>query len=276
MPDPNVQQEGQTSIKRDQEGLVEIDELFGSTGEDVQDQGLTPSEDESFGTSDKPVQDEKDDYTGLNLNQLASKLQSNLDKTKNELDKAKQKLTEREGLETLFHNIYEDPEIRRAFIAEVEPDLIKPQDPYEAVAQRLKKEFGEDFTPDDDEAKKPLTQSWRYHRRVDELLKQAESNQNKFPKSLKELREARNSQLKTMKEQLETQKKDIMTKMKWDDNTWKGFEDWGKKFNLANLATVFNYARKKGKGMQPPHLSSQSSSGPTSRGSMAEIDKFFG
>lgn len=268
--DPITQQSA-VSMPADQEGLKEIDELFGSSEQDTQGQGLTSDEDN---LSDTSASAPEEDFTNLNLEQLTRKLQSNLDKTKNELDKARQKLGKQEGLETLFHSIYSDPEVRHAFIAEIAPDLIKPADPYEVVAQQLRKEFGDDFIPDDDEAKKPLSTSWRYNRRVDELLRQAESKQNKLPSSLKELKELKAAEIAAAQEKHDKEKKDIMAKMKWDDNTWANFESWGKKFNLANLATVFNYTRTKGKTIVP-NLAPLGG-GSVSKGSMAELNKYFG
>lgn len=252
----------------------EIDMVFGDVDPNEGDSGsITP------GSNGEPASgatstDEHDEYAGLSAEEIIKKLQSTKDKYRSQLDVSSKKLEQLQPLESFLTSIYEDAEVRRAFIAELEPDLVKPKDPYQALQEQLGKEFGSDFTPDDDEAKKPFSTSWKYYRRVDELLKDVNS-QKSVPKSLKELKEERAKQRELAKQQADEERAKILATMKWQQNQYDSFANWVGKLSGIDLAKIYTYAmRKQGKA---PNLVTQSGgTSYTPNATIAELNKFFG
>lgn len=252
----------------------EIDLIFGNADPNEDNGGS-----DSPGSIGEPASgaastDEHDELSGLNAEEIIKKLQSTKDKYRTQLDVTSKKLEQLQPLESFLNQIYEDAEIRRAFIAELEPELIKPKDPYTALQEQLGKEFGADFTPDDDEAKKPFTPSWRYYKRVDELLKNV-NEQAQMPKSLKELREERKRQKEAAQRSAEEEKLKILSTMKWQDEHYNHFTKWVGSLSGTDLAKIYTYAmRKQSKAPQLATASGGTSYTPNSI--VAELNKFFG
>lgn len=273
MEDPNVQPNVSPENVPDPISQ-EIDSLFGTGEGDTNEEGpkptgVNPSEGAS---ADTPTED----YTGLNAEQLARMFQSKYDKTQAELNKAQQKLQANSGLEEFIDSVYNDPEVRHAFLSEIAPDLVKPKDPYSVIEEQLKKEFGEDFVPDDEEAKKPLSPSWKYFRRVDKLMDEVEKQSKKVPSSLKELREQRKAQREAAIAAAEEEKKRVLAEMKWRDEDFDQFSGWVKKLSAKDLAKIYRYVRTKG-GVPPSNIVNiPGGTTPKSNANMAELNKYFG
>lgn len=252
----------------------EIDMIFGEGDSNEGNSGsITP------GSNGEPASgatssNEHDEYAGLGPDEIIKKLQSTKDKYRSQLDVTAKKLEQLQPLESFLSSIYEDAEVRRAFIAELEPDLVKPKDPYQTLQEQLGKEFGSDFTPDDDEAKKPFTNSWKYYRRVDELLKDV-NNQKSVPKSLKELKEERARQRETAKQQSEEERTKVLSTMKWQQGQYDSFANWVGKLSGIDLAKIYTYAMRK-QGKAPNLATMGGGTSYTPNASVAELNKFFG
>jgi len=253
----------------------DIDALFGSEASDTVNEGDTPPETQSFGELDSEGQP---DYTGMNHEQLAKMFQSRYDKAQAELDKVKPKVERADNLESFVNELYENQEVRRAFLAQVEPDLVKPKDPYVALEEQLKKEFGEDFLPDDDEAKKPFTESWRYYKKLDDLYSKINTQGNAaLPKTLEELRAERKTTLTNQKKADDEMKAKVLTTMKWQENDYKSFAGWVYKLSALDLAKIYNFAQqRKGVGRAPSVANQSGSKAYTPSEIASELNKFFG
>ena len=251
----------------------DIDSIFGGPASDgSQDSGAGLG---GAGASQAKPSDKQEDYTGMSEAQLAKMFQSKYDKAQDSLNKVSQKAEHLSSLEDFFHNIYEDESVRRAFIAELEPDLITPKDPYDALEEQLKKEFGDDYVPDDDEAGKPLTKSWRYLKRVDELYKEQTSNKTNLPKSLKELRTDRKTAQEASKLKVAEDRQQVLSTMKWEPTQYNAFVEWAGKINPLDLAKIYSFAMRKQGG--PPNLATQGGGQPfTPSQIQTELTSFFG
>ena len=252
----------------------EIDKIFGNPDSNEDDSGSIIPGSDGEPASGAVSKDEHDEFTGLNADEVIKKLQSTKDKYRTQLDVTSKKLEQLQPLEQFLSSVYEDAEVRRAFIAELEPDLVKPKDPYQTLQEQLGKEFGADFAPDDDEAKKPFTASWKYYRRVDELLKDAGSKKS-VPASLKELKEERRLQREASKKASEDERAKVLATMKWSDDSYNNFAGWVGKLSGVDLAKIYTYAmRKQGKVPQLANTSGGTSYTPNTN--IAELNKFFG
>ena len=251
----------------------DIDSIFGGPASDgSQDSGAGLG---GVDPSQVKPSDRQEDYTGMSEAQLAKMFQSKYDKAQDSLNKVSQKAEHLSSLEDFFHNIYEDESVRRAFIAELEPDLITPKDPYDALEEQLKKEFGDDYVPDDDEAGKPLTKSWRYLKRVDELYKEQTSNKTNLPKSLKELRTDRKTAQEASKLKVAEDRQQVLSTMKWEAPQYNAFVEWAGKINPLDLAKIYSFAMRKQGG--PPNLATQGGGQPfTPSQIQTELTSFFG
>ena len=254
---------------------ADIDAIFGeSTSDDPLEGGTVTGGD----TSETDPGSQQPDLSGMTPDELARMFQSKFDKAQAELQMIKPKVERADSLEGFVNSLYEDEEVRRAFLAEVEPDLVKPKDPYAALEEQLKKEFGEDYVPDDEDAKKPLTTSWKYYKRLDDLYKVAQDKQETLPKTLKELRVDRKRQQDDLADQNATMKSDILSKMKWQDAEYQRFTQWASALSGADLAKIYNFAQgRRASAPNVPNLASQSGGTAVLPNEInTELNKFFG
>lgn len=173
---------------------------------------------------------------------VATIFQSKYDKLNHEVTKGRYaNFDQLQQKASLADQLLNDQDYRRAFIAEVEPELFKQAagDVESYVEESLKKEFGEDFQPDDEVAKrKPWTKDARYYKRAEELY-------NEFSKKheVKGLQDLLAERQKV--EQVEAEKnQQILTGLKqkhgWDDATVNMFGQFVKNITPDDYAVLFN------------------------------------
>lgn len=252
----------------------DIDKIFGSSS----NEGAGSGDDPFGGSSSSGAGDQQVDYTGMTHEQLARMFQSKYDKAQADLQKVQPKVQKADSLEQFYNELYENPEVRRAFIAELEPDLVKPSDPYTALQVQLKKEFGEDYVPDDEEARRPFTPSWKYYRRLSELENKVKEQNASVPKTIKQLREEREAALREAQTKDIEMKNEVLRTMKWTDNDYKSFAGWVSKLSAVDLAKIYNYAQsKKASSPGAPNLAALSGGTTQTPNEIeAELKKFFG
>ena len=254
---------------------ADIDAIFGSnTSDDSLEGGPATGGDPSLANQGQA----QPDLTGMNADELARMFQSKYDKAQAELQTIKPKVDRADSLEGFINSLYEDVEVRRAFLAEVDPALVTPKDPYVALEEQLKTEFGEDYVPDDEDAKKPLTTSWKYYKRLDDLYKVAQNKEETLPKTLKQLRADRKKQQDELATQNATMKSDILTKMKWQDADYQRFTQWASVLSGADLAKIYNFAQgRRTSARNVPNLAAQSGGTAFMPNEVnTELNKFFG
>jgi len=271
---PNVKSNDSDTI------MADIDTLFGS------DNGSPSSEGRKDGTQQgredfmprKQTNEPTDDTTkGMTQEQLVRHYQSIADKAQGKLGQIEPAYEKYKSVADFLNQVYEDPKVRRAFISQLEPDLIKPTDPYDALQEQLSKEFGAEFVPDEDEANKPLTKSWRYLKRVDELYKDLTTQRDDLvPKTLAELRQERQQANEKAAQDFEKERVETMNEMKWSQADWQNFQSWAPKLKIKHLAKWYDHIqRAKGKA---PNLVNQFGGSPSKN--MPEffqnLDNMFG
>ena len=251
----------------------DIDNIFGveEVNEEVDGSFAVP---DSHKTSGPPSKEQDDELTGLSHEDVIKKLQSTKDKYRTQLEIANKKVETLQPLEQFYSSLYEDAEVRRAFIAELEPDLVKPRDPYDVLKEQLDKEFGQDYIPDEEEAKKPFSTSWKYYKKMDELLTKVKENKA-LPKSLSELKEERKKQKELLKQQQAEEKVKLLAQMKWQDDNYNNFADWVSKLSSVDLAKIYTFAMRK-QGKAPNMVAQPGGTSFTPNKFNAELNKFFG
>ena len=254
----------------------EIDNIFGSTASDVDEGGMPPVKEPGNPDPFKGTDPNQPDYGNMDPEQVARMFQSKYDKTQAALDKVQERLHEYESLEEFIDSVYEDEDVKHAFLSEIAPDLVKQKDPYEALEEQLRKEFGEEYIPDDEEAKRPFTKSWKYYKRADDLEKSVKERKNVVPKSLKALREERSNKKKESQRQVLEEKNKVLTSMKWSDNDYNSFAQWVGKLSAVNLAKIYAYATSRSPKTAPGLVNQSGGSAPTPNVLMADLDKYFG
>lgn len=265
-------------IMQDLEAMFGNDGSSAASGDGSGASGMTDPDDllgiqsNKDGKQQKP----KDTFDGMTAEQRAAHFQSLYNKLENEYKQVKPEYEKYKNVADFVNQVYEDPQVKQAFLAELAPDLVQPKDPYDTLQEQLGKEFGEDFVPDEDEAQKPLSKSWRYLKRVDELYTKLAQQQPQVPKTLKQLREERENQLKQANEEAEKERMQIMNDMKWSQTDWNNFSSWATKLKGKHLARWYQGLRNR-KG-SAPNLVNQI--GGTPAKGMPEVfqnlDNFFG
>lgn len=251
----------------------DLDTIFGTPSESPEVSGVPSS---SSPELDEPA----DSQTPQDPEKLARTFQSNYDKTKAELDKIMKQINEEYDPAVKFLNqIYEDAEVRRAFIAELEPELVKPKDPYALVQEALVKEFGSEFVPDKEEADTPGSKSWFYNYRAQKLAEKFLEEGSKAPVNLKSLKEKRTRERQEAEQKAHLEKQEIVNQLKWDENMYNGFAEWASKTKLVDFARMYDrIARSNTKSsFNPPSLPGQSGGRPVMPNQFKqELDAFFG
>lgn len=283
-PDGQPIPESKAGVNAPDPLMNDIDAMFGQTGIASGD-GPTPSgttaEFDEDGlpiapaTGDKPPV--KNPFDGMTPGEQAKHFQSLYNKLENEHNTMKPEYEKYKSVADFVNQVYEDPAVRNAFLAEIAPDLVKPTDPYDALQEQLGKEFGEDFTPDDTETNTPLSKSWRYHKRVEELYKKhAEAGAGNTPVSLKELRVQREQALRDAENLNTTERHQIMKDMGWGQVDWDEFSSWGGKLKTKHLSRYFEAGRK-ARGNKAPSLINQSGGSVAGQPAAFEnLTNFFG
>lgn len=252
--------------------LNDIDNIFGISESNEEQGDSSPFGSPS--TSEAPSNKQDDEFTGLSHEDIIKKLQSTKDKYRTQLEIANKKVETLQPLEQFYSSLYEDAEVRRAFIAELEPDLVKPKDPYDVLKEQLDKEFGQDYIPDEEEAKKPFSTSWKYYKKMDELLTKVKENKT-LPKSLSELKEDRKKQKELLKQQQADEKVKLLAQMKWQDESYNNFADWVSKLSSVDLAKIYTFAMRK-QGKAPNMVAQPGGTSFTPNKFNAELKGFFG
>ena len=288
--DTNISSEAQTPDIPD-----DIDLLFGDPADDAAGSptgNTSPGHhsknvqidntnlDEGFGekkhTSNEPVQQFTKPKPDVDWKAEATKFQSMY-------DKQVQASKEMESYKTAYdfiNELYESPETRKAFIAELEPDLLKPEDPYTYVQNSLVKEFGEGFTPDNNA--EPGSQEWlrarAYDARMNHLLNEAYSKGNETPETLKELRARQKKDSEKQQQAFAREKADLMKEFNWNDGDWENFEKFANKITTKHLGKLFSKAQKSTtKGSSVPNLVNVPGSSTSSNDNyFDELKGFFG
>lgn len=274
MGDVNLEPEGGESAQGEPQGVDnDIDRIFGEPASSSAQSGG-----DVFGALSSDTNEGVNSQVGMTYEQQARMFQSKFDKAQAELQKLQPRVQKADSLEKFYNELYENQEVRRAFIAELEPDLVKPKDPLGALEEQLRKEFGEDYVPDSDEAKRPFTQSWKYYRRLSELEQKVRDQQTTVPKTLKELRAEREQLLQTQRSRDAEIKNDVLSKMKWTERDYQSFGSWVQKLNAVDLAKIYRFVQsKKANAPAMPFLANQAGGTTQTPNEIeAELKKFFG
>lgn len=180
--------------------------------------------------------------------------QSRHDKLMAEYNKTKTSYTDYEKKAQILEQIATDSNMLRAFVSKVAPDLLPSVDPAEMIKSALDKKFGEDFVPDEREAKMPWTKSGQYYKMANELYEQYE-NQNKNVGNFDELLQERARREQNQQKEMEAIRTDLKTRFNADDTQINQFVEFSKKLTHVDLYRLFKATSK----FKTPNIASQQS-----------------
>jgi len=266
---------------------IDIDAIFGPEpgSEGLKDavdtpsgnDGLPPVESEIFDgvTNVGRTNFKGQDNTPRNPQEVIARLQSERDKALSQVKDWETQASNWKTANDFLGELESDADVRRAFMHELDPELVKPKNPYSLIKETLGEEF-KDFTPNPDEANVFGSKTWMYNQRANDLLTEAKTKWA-IPESLKGLREKRKKDSDTANAAALKEKQDIMTGMSWDDNTWSGFATWMQSSKGEDFAKIYSYILRKG-GKKPGNLATQRGYNINSNaaGHFSELDPFFG
>jgi len=172
-------------------------------------------------------------------------LQSKADKALNQLKQLEAKNQELSGAASFVEQLYSDQEVFKAFVAEINPELVKPSTPEDYIKNGLKKEFGDDFIPNESEEHIRGSRTWLYNKRADALYEEAITKTNKIPENIKQLKEKRAQAQKILQDNAEKEKREILADFKWTDNDYSGFLNWANKVSIKDFAKLYQYGKQK-------------------------------
>lgn len=277
--------EGQ--VKVDPKGVagigLDFEDAFGggaSEGEVSEPKQKQPSAQQSEGGVSGTDNDPELEKVRNDPEKLARLFQSRLDKAQNKLSEYTQKVEQSESLKSFFSQLYEDEDVKKAFLHELAPDLVKPINPLTYVQDKLKEEF-KDFTPVDGDEKNPATETWLYFKRAEDLLKEGqEKAKTSVPKDLKSLLTERQAAKQEQALQAQQLQASLKKEFNWSNDVYDYFSQWVTKLyqEPKHLGKIFNYVMGKNSSKKPtfPNLAAVPGSSVQRNAPFADIDKFFG
>jgi hypothetical protein len=172
-----------------------------------------------------------------------SRLQSERDKYFNDVQVLTKTVDQYRTVVNAFELLQNDPEYRRAWLAEVDPEVFDrgSVDVDAEVQKVLTKEFP-DFSPSREDKDTPGTKSYRYYRRADKLYEQFENKKPVEVKGLKEVLESRKAENTKKAQKLQADIERIKTERGWNDPTIKRMKDWIQGLSVYDYAKMFNFA----------------------------------
>lgn len=186
--------------------------------------------------------------------------QSKYDKLYSEHTLIQQQMEEYKKASLFLNEIMSDESVKRAFIAEIAPDLIKTTNIHDMVKETLLKEFGEGFEFDPEEAKKGYGEHFWYQERSRELYHELRKGGTEKTLTLKEIREKQ----KVQKEAEAQEKVKLVARLKGefhtDDETITNFFQWAQKLEPTQLFKMYNYALRQQR-KPSPSLAAQNGQG---------------
>lgn len=207
---------------------------------------------------------------------LLRKLQSERDKARADLEKVTGEANQYKGVAQFVNSLFDDEEARHAFIAELEPNLVKPKDALTFVKEGLKKEFGDEFTPNQDESNVFGSPTWLYNERAKDMFNEWKDKSKKLPASLKELKEKRNLVKEEQAKAALAERNSIKEMRKWDDGKFDRFANWVTSIKGIHMAAIFDTIEAR-RSSSVPSLTGLPGGAPmTSSKSKAAIDELFG
>lgn len=253
------------------EAASEIDELFGFAGDTEKSDTKLPSGDPSISSMEPNTKK-------MTPDEYMRELQSRADKATSQLKMLEAQNKELSGAAEFVNQLYEDPEVFNALVAEINPELVKPSTPEDFIRKNLQKEFGEDFVPDENEENVRGSRTWLYNKRADDLYGEALKHSSAVPETVKSLRQKRAAAAKEMQAKAQQEKQAILSNLKWNDDQYNGFLNWANKVSTLDFAKIYQYAQnKKSGGMKAPNLANVPGGSPKNTSAyMQELNEFFG
>jgi len=206
---------------------------------------------------------------------LLRKLQSERDKARADYEKVAGEASQYKNVAEFVNSLFDDEEARHAFIAELEPNLVKPKDALTFVKEGLKKEFGEEFTPNQDEANVFGSSTWLYNERAKDMFNDWKEKSKRLPASLKELKEKRVKVKEDQTKAALAEKQAIIAQRKWDEGKFDRFAKWVSSVKGIHMATIFDTLEAR--RSTAPSLAGLPGGQPLVPSKMkAQIDQLFG
>lgn len=192
--------------------------------------------------------------------------QSRYDKLQKEHELLQNSFAKALKAQSFVEEVVENPDLLEAFIAEVNPDLIKKKDLKAVMQETLAKEFPQfvQEKPSRDEAEKdPGSDGWLYYRRVDDLYQELRSgglHSDKI-KTVKELKVEAEQKRAESKAKADADLLEVRNKLKWSEDTVQNFVSWAQKLPLIELAKIYKFATRMQQAQNPSVQSIQGTSG---------------
>lgn len=253
-----------------EESNMSIDSIFGNSSDDGKN-GTQPQTNSPklFGsTADGSKSPEE----------LLKQFQSGYDKATHDNTILQAKVNELSGASDFINDLYDNKDMLKAFVAEINPELVKPQSTEDYIKSNLSKEFGADYVPEEAEENKPGSKSWLYNKRANVLYTESVKGSTEVPSTVKDLR-AKKAKAKEDSRILAMQEKqNIMTKFEWQEPQYNEFVNWAQKVTATEFATIWSYAKSKSQNRKgTPSLTSIPGGNPISDSAYTtQLNDMFG
>ncbi len=146
----------------------------------------------------------------------------------------------------LLRAMAEDKGLLRAYVNQVNPDLLSGLDSGSSIKEQLKTEFGDEYTPtlsrDEAERTDPGGTDWKYYNRLDTLAKEMSGN-SEHTFTIKEYLAKIEANNKIEDGKFEVAINQTKLELKMNDNEVKAVSDWGNNLKFKDLVRIHRLLR---------------------------------
>jgi len=248
----------------------DIDTLFGNSGDAVIDNIEKPA-------GGPTIPSASEQKPKMSQEEYLRELQSRVDKSTNTIKTLEERNADLTSATDFINQLYENQDVFKAFVHEIDPSLIKPPTPEDYISANLSKEFGSDFVPDQSEENIRGSRTWLYNKRADDLYAEAVTRSTKTPQSLKDMRASRLAEQDEFQRMAIKEKDDILTAFSWSQGDYDGFLQWADKVKTMDIARLYNHGKSKFTRQAVPSLAGVPGGTPPSDSAyVKELNNFFG
>ncbi len=199
---------------------------------------------------EQPLQVEVDPkYAGLpEAEGIARTIQSKYDLLNIDYIQAQKDVQTNLGYKEILSDLYESDDAFYAFLNERKPELINTRDVKGEITKHITEKFGEGFQPelsrDESEQKDPGGKDWLYYQELDKVRNSLNTNSYSKHQSLKEFREARQSDIAKENALIEAEITEVTTKLKMSQTEVDWNRKWSTTLKFGDLVRISRFLRK--------------------------------
>lgn len=175
-----------------------------------------------------------------------NQIQSEKDKILNNYNLLNEKTTVLEQSDSFLNLLQKDPQVLKAFVKKIQPDLIPATDVKTYLQKKIAEKYGEDFQYDPEAAKDPTSDHFDYYDDVRQWKKEAKES-GELPETFESIMEAKTKEAEALNAKKLEIKNQIIKEMNSSEEEYNGMSKWAGFLaqNPKQLMKMYRFAMRK-------------------------------